>query len=1096
MDPQKYAGIDFRSFITEKTESFIGRGWVFKAISEWLSPANEPRFLLLTGKPGSGKTAIAARLCQFAFGEAPPPAGLSLFNSKDFLTAYHFCSARDSNWIDPRSFVWSVALQLAQRHDEFAKALVTASDTPVNLIGEASAGVAEKNAVVAGVIIKNLSLSGMSSQEAFNRFLVGPLENIYKGGFSQPITILVDSLDESLNHSGNVTIASLLAQVRHLRKQVRFIVTSRDDDRLLIDFLEDATLVPLSESIHKSDNDQDIAEFVQFQLDQSSDLKTKTASLSATDRQRLIDTIVLQAEGNFLYVAFLLNSLALPHHPLSDLESLPTGLEGLYYDSIKRVVALGGKSWESNYSPVMGVLSVAQSPLTIDQIEQFTGEAPGEVWSAINDLQQFIAKNDTSLDPNNPYVVYRLYHQSVIDFLRTPQLRIKGNLIGNKYLLRLLDWHLRIGNNYANQPDWKQWDDYGIRYFATHRAEAAKLSKGAQQNQLIEQLVGFVSDRDFWELHKQRINNLVLLQRDLERSLKAAAANSDPAGLSSLVRAATTMTTFRREELRPDPLFDLARKGDIAGAKNRLDLFDVDADWKLIALLVIAWLAVKRTPTEARRLRAQVNDAPISNTNIGLLISRLNAELDNAPLILESLPTPPDEAVARELVSNLGGNAVDVELLMNQRAGSDPAMVPFADGPDSEPGYFAQHDAPLLVAYAEAHKPDGDKYFRQYVAIHTSYNYVQYRNRSLLHLLEAALRSPDRDWVQEMCVSLAVAALAGNALEFQEGVPFTIIGLRSASNAVQLQQQREGLIEDSDELERERGQGDSWGFFRRRLGSLAQVYAMILNDSNAAIDLLEHAIHLPFGFAGFNAPASLFLAEATQICQPGNQALIDRFLAAALSSAHNIQDIIFCARSTARVNAMRERWWGPAFSDVGKVIARMCSDPSAVEFTALHRVGEQYDAREKPPQSAELPYWFRQANSLAQIAEVYQRPLTEFLRVNRHHGWGPDQILDAGTEVNVPDAGFATQLAARFASEVLSDIAMDHPQRVNLIQQLVPLASLSPTTLDTVLARLLLAAQVNDVRTLLTIESLAENTLWQGQSRTSSETYHIFYPHT
>src|SRR5215217_428423 len=129
MDPQKYIGIDFRVFITEKTESFTGRDWVFEEIDEWFSPSDEPRFLLLTGKPGSGKTAIAARLCQFALGEATPPDGLNLFNSGNFLSAYHFCSARDSNWIDPRSFVWSVALQLAQRHEEFAKALVTASDT-------------------------------------------------------------------------------------------------------------------------------------------------------------------------------------------------------------------------------------------------------------------------------------------------------------------------------------------------------------------------------------------------------------------------------------------------------------------------------------------------------------------------------------------------------------------------------------------------------------------------------------------------------------------------------------------------------------------------------------------------------------------------------------------------------------------------------------------------------------------------------------------------------------------------------------------------------------------------------------------------------
>ena len=1094
INSQRYAGIDFRGFITEKTQSFTGRGWVFEAVNQWFLPANKSRFLLLTGKPGSGKTAIAARLCQFALGEATPPEGLSLFSSRDFLTAYHFCSARDSNWIDPRSFVWSVALQLAQRHDEFAKALVTASDTPVSLIGEASAGVAEANSVVAGVIIKNLSLSGMSSQEAFNRFLVGPLQNIYQQGFSKPITILVDSLDESLNHSGSVTIASLLARVKHLPTEVRFIVTSRDDDHVIIDFLEDSTVVPLSESNHQGDNDKDIAEFVQLQLSELSELKAKADALSAADRQQLIDTIVQQAEGNFLYVAFLLNSLALPHHLLSDLDGLPTGLEGLYYDSIRRVVELGGGSWETNYSLLMGVLSVAQSPLNIDQIEQFTGKAANEVWSGVNDLQQFIAKNDTSSDPSNPKLVYRLYHQSVIDFLSTPQLRIKANLVSNRYLLQSLDSHLRIVNYYANQIDWQQWDEYGVRYFATHLAEAARLSKGEQRNQYVERLVEFVCNRDFWSLHKQRINDLALLQRDLERGLKAAAANTDPKGLASLVRAATTVTTFRREELRPEALFELARDGDIARARSRLDLFDVDADWKLLALLVMAWLGVYSTPEEARRIRDQVKDVTSYTPGVGQLIARLNQELDQSPLNLKSLPEPPTEEVARELVASLGGNAVDAEDQSTEFDPRGPALVPFAHSHDNEPGYIAQYGAPLLVAYAQAHRPDGDKYFRQYVAIHTSYNYVQYRNRSLLYLLEAVLRSPGEFWEQEMCVLLASAALAGSTIEFQEGLPLTIVGVREALNAPGLDLRREQLINDSDKLKEECGESDLWGFFRRRLGSLAQVYARLSNDPNLARDLLEHAIDLPVGFAGFNAPASLFLAEATQICQPGNQALIERFLSAALERAQNIQDISFCARSTARVNAMRSRWWASTPLDLSKLVPEMCSNSSAPEFTALHFVGEKYQAREPPPESAELPVWFRQANTLTALAAVYQRPLNEFLRVNRQQGWSADEALPIGTEVNVPDQGFATQLAARFAAEVLSDPALTQPQRVSLIQQLVPLASVSPTALDTVLTRLLLAAQPVDEETLSIIERLAKDSVIEYQPASTLETYQIFYP--
>jgi len=1098
MSLQEHAGIDFGGFITEKTHSFTGREWVFKELHLWLSQPNEPRFFLLNGKPGSGKTAIAARLCQFSRDEATPPDGLSLF-SKDFLAAYHFCSARDSNWIDPRSFVWSVALQLAKRYDEFAKALISAGDTPVSLSGEANAEVAEQNSVVAGIIIKNLSLSGMNSQEAFNRFLVGPLQKMYQQGFSQPITILVDSLDESLNHSGNVTIASLLARVKHLPSQVRFIVTSRDDDRLTIDFLEDSKLVPLSESRHRSDNDKDIANLVRLQMSNVNDLKQKTASLSTNDLDQLIGTIVQQAEGNFLYVAFLLNSLAMPHHSLSDLDSLPTGLEGLYYDSIKRVVSLGSGTWQATYSPLMGVLSVAQSPFTIDQIEQFTQQAANEVWLGINDLQQFIAKTNADSNSPNLKLVYRLYHQSVIDFLHTPLLKIKGNAINNAYLLQSSDWHLRIVNHYVAQSDLKQWDDYGLRYFATHLSEAAKVSKGAQQHQHVERLVEFVCNPDFWLLHKQRINDLNLLQRDLDRALKAAAANTGEKSLTSLVKIAMSTIAFRREELRPDPLFELARQGDVAAAIRRLDLFDVDADWKLVALLVIAWLAVDKKPEEARRLLDQVKEGTTYTQSISWLIARLDAELDNSPLTLPSLPSSPSEEVAMGLVSNLGGKAVDIELLMAHHDAAGQAAVPFADGPDSgpTPGYFSERDAPYLVAYAENNKPHGDKYLRQYIAIHTSYNYVQYRNRSLLHLLAAALRASDRQWVQEMTVSLTVAALAGNALEFQEGLPSTLSTLLVERDSTIVDWRRQLLIDESDKLAHERGEGDSWGFFRRRLGSKAQVYTVLLNAPNVANDLLERARSLPYGFAGFNAPASLFLAEATQICDPANSTLINRFLEAALNSAHNIQDVIFCARSTARVNAMRERWWDSAPSNISDVIQRLTSDPTASEFTALHRVGEEYKNREPPPQSAPFPAWFFPGNTLDTLSAIHQRPVSEFLRVNRQQGWTATDTLPEGTAVNVPDPGFATQLAARFSAEVLRAPSLSPEERVRLIQQLVPLASLSPTALDTVCSRLILAAQPLDNESLSTIQRLALNSFKAGLSPTNAEqTLRIFYPET
>src|SRR5437763_806402 len=113
--------INFTNYIVESTRNFTGREWVFQAINDWLADPDNSRFFLLIGEPGSGKTAIASRLVQLTQGAVSPPAGLNHL-TPDFLSAQHFCSARDSRWINPRAFAESLALQLAKRYPVYAKA--------------------------------------------------------------------------------------------------------------------------------------------------------------------------------------------------------------------------------------------------------------------------------------------------------------------------------------------------------------------------------------------------------------------------------------------------------------------------------------------------------------------------------------------------------------------------------------------------------------------------------------------------------------------------------------------------------------------------------------------------------------------------------------------------------------------------------------------------------------------------------------------------------------------------------------------------------------------------------------------------------------
>jgi hypothetical protein len=102
--------LNFDSYISERTKQFAGRVWVFERIHKWFTLPGASRFLLLTGDPGSGKTAIASRLVEFSRGVVTPPPTCTKL-SGGFLSAVHFCVARAGNWIDPTSFARSISLQ-------------------------------------------------------------------------------------------------------------------------------------------------------------------------------------------------------------------------------------------------------------------------------------------------------------------------------------------------------------------------------------------------------------------------------------------------------------------------------------------------------------------------------------------------------------------------------------------------------------------------------------------------------------------------------------------------------------------------------------------------------------------------------------------------------------------------------------------------------------------------------------------------------------------------------------------------------------------------------------------------------------------------
>jgi hypothetical protein len=1014
------------SVIAERAEYFAGRDWVFREVDRWLAQDPGGRYFLITGEPGSGKTAIAARLFQFSSGDVPPNGYRRI--GPQTLGAAHFCSARDAISIDPRSFAASLALQLSARSQAYAQALKNVGDKVININVQATSQRLEN---FTGVVIQNLDISRISPQDAFNRVVIDPLLET-----GQPFTILVDSLDEALRHSGDVTIVKLLSNVASLPATVRFILTSRLDNRVESRFTTADGMV-LSAAEHRGQNRDDIVKFATRRLN------------AAGFHAGLPALIADKAEGNFQYAKFVVKAILDAQMDPSKLSGLPAGLDAIYHESLTRVVDLGGKSWSNDYAPVMGALSVARERFTLDQLRTFSAQSETAVWNCLNDLQQFIESDDAD-DPR-----YSLYHHSVTEFFQRRLVAFSAKTLRNDFYLPPAEWHRRLASRYTGASAPSAWDLYGLRYSVQHLAQAARLSSGAERHAAVQALVGLTADPVFRDEHQARVRNLPQLQRDLEEAVDCAALDAAPEALESIVRSALNLVQFRRDELRPEPLFDLALRGDPESAAARLPLFDVDAEWHQIATVLMAWLAVDVSAPQAQALRDRVAAMQPLSPRAARLIEFFDAWTGAGPSPARD-PLPPvlPPEVVQAIVDRMGGSGAIAmaELLAAHN-------IPEVRNPSlrANEGYLSQHDGPHLVGFAEAVGGPGDALLRQYIEIHTGYQYVQYRNRSLAFLLDAMSNHRDPWWVRGQSVQIATSALAGSRSDFQEALPLAVLAVRAGSDPVataSLESRIQQAVAFAEALHSGR-QSDPLSRSKRWLAVLVEALDSLRRPAEChALVGLSLGI-LRTGFAGYSAPACLTLAEAIEIAQddPYPGALRDA-LDAALSAAHNVQDPLFCARITTRVHALRADWWDTSF-DLEATVDRFTSTPDAPEFCPTFRVRERYEHRS--PDSMQMDPELRDADTVARIERAFRRRPGELTPINP--GVDRDTPLPDGFSVRLPDPGFATWLAARFAARASADRALAPVRRIAILRALVPLAAANPTALDTVLARLVFAEQ-------------------------------------
>jgi hypothetical protein len=1007
--------IDFQPLIGSATRGFVGRRDVFTAL-ETFRAGHTRGYFEIVAEAGLGKTALAAEIARrydaLAFFASE---GRGLTQAKQFLT--HTCAA--------------LITRYGLAHDHLP----------------ARAG---DDATFLGRLLEEAAAKS-----------------------NGPVWIVVDALDEAEPPPPR---ANPLLLPAHLPAHLYVVVTHRPQGRLWTQ--PDTPRVPCELRANTQEQEADIEEYVRRCATEDGPIKTALARTQPrVAPETFVQKLTVASRGNFMYVSYILSDIEArdPAATTLDLDRLPDGLQGYYeqfWSDMEQAKAEGWAEWKGLYRPVVERLAVAAESVSAEWLAAQIGRDADEVRErALLRWTRLLSRDDVNGEES-----WRVVHRSFADFLEQK--------------VDLAAAHRAIASYYATAR-WNRWDEfdgYGVRHTPLHLAAAAAAEQdAAKRHALTATLASLVLAPGYQQRHLTELRDPNAFERALDLALRRISLD-DLASAADVAEVALRLVAFRKEQRQPQPIFDLARDGDIEAAERRLDLFalEVDAAWYQALLLTIAWLGASRSPQKARALRDRVHKslgaAPAGPT-LDLLLARVGVTIDGTLAPTLSLPQPPTQEEAQALVRRLGSSSVDRSLT----SAPDYELMNLREPVGGSKGYLAEQDGPDLVAAALDAPALGEPLLKQYVALHAAYGYREYRQGSLWALLDAVLQHPSQEWVQAWVSALGAAVLAPNRGEFREALGLAALALQVTAGepdaAEMLKGRRTAAVQASQVAEPlppkhltanppARGQGDTWGTNRRRLAAVSEVLARVPGQQPAAPLVIELALRLPWGFAGFNAPACVALAEAIEVSTADGGG-VAQALAGALTSAHNIQDATFCARTTARVQALMARWWGasPADSfDVEDAAERLSRDPSGPEFAALHIVGQNYHDRD-PMMTIPLPDELLTVATLTQLAAAYRRPLDDFLRLN--DAVKADNTLPAGTQVNVPDPGFPPVLATRFAARTIATPALPPERQERIIRALVPIAAADATALDLVLARLLLASRSQDRAKLKAVAELA-----------------------
>lgn len=342
----------FDALMADKIQGFVGRQFVFDALNEFLR-THDSGYFIIRGVPGIGKSALMAKLV----------------NDQGYVHHFNIAS---QNIRSTRVFLENVCAQLIAcyelRHKELPPGATDDSGFLVQCLEEAAARRKDR---------------------------------------SEKIVLAIDALDEA-DRLGLAPAVNTLYLPTSLPEGVYIIVSTRPLEDLHLHVAQQQMLDLEADS---EGNLQDITAYIEAYVQREiMHVRLKAWGVS---EERFIAGLRKKSEGNFMYLYYVLPAIEHGKFVTGTLDELPEGLMGYYRRHWRQMRAGNESEFDTVYKPIVCILGVAQEPVTIQHIANWTKLNQGQVKGAIGLWREFLEEESEDGERR-----YRIYHASFQDFLR------------------------------------------------------------------------------------------------------------------------------------------------------------------------------------------------------------------------------------------------------------------------------------------------------------------------------------------------------------------------------------------------------------------------------------------------------------------------------------------------------------------------------------------------------------------------------------------------------------------------------------------------------------------------------------------------------